>query len=185
MSSRTAEAKPTTRSPESTDEKRYVSKDGARFQTPYRRFAFPSPATDERSMTKQAEADDCDINKIVERHRLVGRPPDERPRLYGDFSSVPDFMAAQNTLARAKEQFASLPAKLRDRFENRPEAFLEYAADPDNEKEMRKLGLLAPEAPRASQAPETPAKKDVPDPKPAKTPAKPVKNSTEPSGSDE
>ena len=115
------------------------------------------------SRTKQSFKEECDINKIVDRAAKAGvlqdvlRLPD--PANYLDVSSAPDFLSAQNLIIKARSQFDALPAKVRNRFQNDPSAFLAFASDPKNKEGMRELGLLKEEQPK-------PVKEST-DPKPA------------------
>lgn len=91
----------------------------------------------------QEQKDECDINVILKRFEKTGVLPEmikSQPH-YGDFSSVPDFQAAQNIVAHANEQFAALDAHIRKRFGNDPAEFLAFASDPSNQDEMIRLGL--------------------------------------------
>lgn len=104
----------------------------------------------EVSRTQQQFKDECDINSIMSRYEETGvlpapgrNPPVAR---FGDFASAPDFMSAQNTVLRAREQFESLPRKVRERFQNDPVQFLQFVTDKANLPEARKLGLLSDEA---------------------------------------
>lgn len=102
--------------------------------------------TSEEKRTKQSFSEDCDINKILERFAKTGQLPEQRQKQYGDFSSVPDYMTAFNIVQNAHDQFDSLDAKVRARFNNDPSAFLDFATNSENHEEMIKLGL-APKPP--------------------------------------
>lgn len=100
------------------------------------------------SKTQQHFAKEADVNEIVRRAERTGvlgdplRPGMPRQVLYGDFTRVPDFHTMQVTVRKVNEEFIRLPAKLRDRFGNSPEAFLSFLQDPANLKEAVGLGLL-------------------------------------------
>jgi len=107
------------------------------------------------SRTKQSFKSECDINNIMRKFEKTGILPDlikQNPR-YGDFSEVPDYLAALNTVQKAHEQFESLSAKVRERFANSPERFLAFVTDKSNAAEMRSLGLLKPELKGSEGAP--------------------------------
>lgn len=148
-----------------------------RYQTPYDRYMDPLANTVGESDTKQSHRDECDINMIMKRFENTGILPDliKKDPVYGDFSDPIDYQEAQNVVAFANEQFASLSSKIRKRFGNDPEEFLEFATNPSNAEEMVSLGLATKVAPPATEAPKKP------DPKPEP----PKKNSPEPKGSDE
>lgn len=95
------------------------------------------------SKTKQSFKEECDINNILARYQTTGVLPDlilENPQ-YGDFSEVPDYHQALNLVSKAHEQFASLDAQVRSRFDNDPAKFLDFATNPQNTHEMVKMGL--------------------------------------------
>lgn len=107
------------------------------------------------SLTKQEFRDECDINIVVGRYgttppRPWGNPPTLR---YGDFADAPDFLNAQLLVKQSEEQFLSLPASVRDRFNNNPAALLAFVHDPKNLDEARRLGLLKAEAAPPPPAP--------------------------------
>lgn len=67
--------------------------------------------------------------------------PDQAEKKYGDFASVPDYQSAAQIYINAQNQFNSLDAHVRKRFNNNPAEFLEFASDASNVDEMVKLGL--------------------------------------------
>lgn len=100
------------------------------------------------SRTKQSFKEECDINYIMRRYTKNGILPSmiRTDGKYGDYSSAPDFMEAQNIIAHANEQFSALSSAQRERFGNDPAKFLEFANNANNADEMAKLGLLRKEA---------------------------------------
>lgn len=103
------------------------------------------------SLAVQASKDEVDINTIVRRFGLTGQlPEDVRAPVYGDFTEVVDYQTALNAVIAADASFMEMPADVRTRFGNDPQAFVEFCSDPKNVDEMRKLGLLVPEAPKPS-----------------------------------
>lgn len=128
---------------------------------------------DTPSMTKQSEAEACDINNIMKRYQATGLLPDliERQPMYGDFSTVQTFHEAQGIVAQAREQFEALPAEMRDRFQNDPAKFLEFVENPKNEDELVKMGLATAKPQPEHKAPDKqpPAPDSTALPKPAAT----------------
>lgn len=104
------------------------------------------------SVTQQSFRDECDINLIAKRFNGAVPPPVGPVGTYADFASVPDFHEAQNTILRAREQFASLPVHVRTRFNNDPVQLLAFVADRGNLAEAHKLGLLSQEASASFEA---------------------------------
>lgn len=95
------------------------------------------------SLAQQQFAEECDINNLVERYGLNGElPATVRAPEYNDYSEVGDFQSAMNAVNAARENFMQLPAKLRARFDNDPQRFLEFVHDDRNYQEARDLGLL-------------------------------------------
>lgn len=90
--------------------------------------------TGEESLTRQSEADSCDINKIMERFTRTGQLPVtvNIPARYGD-ARIPDFQTAQQIVNDAKNAFNELPAKVRQHFGHDPKNFLEALNSPSPE----------------------------------------------------
>lgn len=100
-------------------------------------------ACPEPSLTQQSFVEESDINFIAERYGLTGELPQvlQLPR-YGDFTGIFDFQSAQNAVRKSLEQFMSLPAKIRSRFDNNPQKLLSFLEDPENREEAQFLGLV-------------------------------------------
>jgi len=100
------------------------------------------------TLTQQAFKDDVDINVLLERFRVTGvLPQGVRLPEYGDFTGVSDFASAMSAVVSAQDSFMQLPASIRSRFGNSPQAFLEFCSDPSNKDELVKLGLSNPSIP--------------------------------------
>lgn len=131
--------------------------------TKRRRPRLPYVDTGGPSLTKQAFKDECDINKIVERHAAQGTLDEylglsfqQRSGQYLDLSESVDFQTAHNIVQNAQNAFNSLPARVRERFQNDPGQFLEFMSDPKNAEEAVTLGLaekVSNPLPEASNAP--------------------------------
>lgn len=102
------------------------------------------------SRAKQASRDECDLNLIMAKAKR-GLAVDHFSRVqgrYGDFVGPEDYHHALNAVIAADEMFMTLPAKVRNRFDNDPSAFLGFAQNPDNFEELVSMGLAkAPMAP--------------------------------------
>lgn len=104
--------------------------------------------------------EECDINTIVKRYADTGmwsnslKPATAKP-MFGDFTSVPDFVQAQNIIVAAKNQFDALPAEVRKRFNNDPAQLLEFVSSEKNLDEAIRLGICnpRPETPPAGSPP--------------------------------
>lgn len=119
---------------------------------------------DEVSATSQEFLDETNLNYIMRRYVTRGVLPTGNPRrpIYGDFMEVGDYLDAQQKFITAREQFLTLPAKLRHQLNNNPAEFLVWIADPANHKTAQDLGLIeqattpvppASAAPAASESP--------------------------------
>jgi phage internal scaffolding protein len=97
------------------------------------------------SLTQQQFKDESDINNIVDRFMKTGHLPDpvSMPQ-YVDYEGVFDFQSAMNVVRQADENFMRMDAKVRARFHNSPQEFLEFFADPANQEEAVRLGLAVP-----------------------------------------
>lgn len=130
------------------------------------------------SMTHQAFKDEVNINRIMakfERTKLAEHVNRYQGR-YDDFTMVPDFHTAMNSIVAAEEMFLTLPAKLRKEFGNDVGAFLELAGaveegHPDAIAEFRRFGLLPSERPATPAVEPAPQGDGSPAPEPATPPA--------------
>lgn len=132
----------------------------SKFRTAYEPSVRVSISFEGVSRTKQSFKAECDINNILKKYNKTGQLPDmirANPR-YGDFSNVPSYQEALQIVAHAEEQFAGLPAKVRQEFSNDPSLFLSFASDPQNHNRMVEMGLamskeksLRGEDPRSSE----------------------------------
>lgn len=95
------------------------------------------------SLTVQSMAEENDVAKLMERYQMTGELP-QRPVMYGDFDEVMDYRSAMDAINAADEAFMALDPKVRFRFGNDPQQFLEFCSDAQNLDEMRKMGLAKP-----------------------------------------
>ena len=105
------------------------------------------------SLTQQQFKDESDINTIVDRFMKSGVMPNpvNMPQ-YMDYEGVFDFQSAMNTVRQADENFMRMDAKIRARFNNSPQEFLEFFGNPENAEEAIRLGLAVPKAVVEAQA---------------------------------
>lgn len=98
--------------------------------------------------THQSFKDECDINVLMSKYERTGQLPEmiKKNPVYGDFSNPVDFQHAQNMVIKVNQQFNALDARVRERFANEPQKFLEWVSDPKNADEMASLGLMKKEA---------------------------------------
>jgi len=109
------------------------------------------------SLTQQQFRDETDINTIVRHFGLTGQLPQQGAfPAYGDFESILTYHDAQNVVRAAAEAFMALPADARARFQNDPQQLMDFAADPANLPELRKLGLTRTLSTPPTPVPATP-----------------------------
>jgi hypothetical protein len=94
------------------------------------------------SLTVQSMSEDADINVLMRRFGVTGKMPDNvRLPEYGDFEGISDFATALHSVKATAEEFMRIPADIRQRFDNDPQKFLMYVADPANDEQLRKDGF--------------------------------------------
>ena len=96
----------------------------------------------EPTLTIQEAKDECDINVILERFgQGVPIPVNVKTPMQGDFTGVTDYQSSLNMILEANSAFMEMPAKVRARFENDPQQFLDFVSDPVNQDEAIALGI--------------------------------------------
>jgi phage internal scaffolding protein len=98
---------------------------------------------EDATLTQQHFKDECDINNILRQFNITGLLPEQAisPR-YGDFTGISDYHTALNQVIAAEDEFMSLPAHIRARFENDPAQLIEFLNNSENKDEAIKLGLV-------------------------------------------
>lgn len=108
------------------------------------------------SMALQQYKDQCDINNILKQFKKTGIVSHiSAHQAQGSYEDLPDpleYQDALNAVMAAQESFATLPSKVRTRFENDPTKFLDFMQDPKNAEEMYDLGLATRPHPPAEQS---------------------------------
>lgn len=112
----------------------------------------------EPSLTRQEFAEECDINTIMARYEATGAIShvNRNEPVYLDTTLYPGLQGAMDAFKAAAASFNALPAKVRREFDNDPQKFVDFAADPENVDRMREWGLAAPE-----KAPDAPIRVEV------------------------
>lgn len=114
-------------------------------------------------LTKQEFAHECDINHIMKRYVSTGQlssRSDMLQPIFADVSNIGDYADVLRRIDSARAAFSQLPAEIRTRFGNSPEALVDFLQYEKNLDEAVKLGLI--EAKPQSLEPKAPI---VPDPK--------------------
>ena len=109
----------------------------------------------DESVTQQCFKDECDINILLAKFAVTGQLPDNvRVPQFVDFEETFDFQSSMNVIRAAEEAFNAMPAEVRDRFQNDPGRFLEFANDASNYDEALKMGLAIKRPEKAAVGPE-------------------------------
>ena len=117
---------------------------------------------EDASLAQQHFKDECDINNILRQFNITGLLPEATlsPR-YGDFTGISDYHTALNQVIAAEDEFMSLPATLRARFDNNPAQLIEFLDNDQNYDEAVKLGLVNKKPEEMPQVAELPQEKAV------------------------
>lgn len=95
------------------------------------------------SFVQQHHAETCDMRVIISKFLKTGDQTvlNQRQKQYLDCTSASDYDTALQTVIDAQDAFYSLPAHVRERFNNDPSQLLEFVDNEDNLDEAIKLGL--------------------------------------------
>lgn len=98
----------------------------------------------EPSKTQQQFKEESDVNNIIKKYQQTGQVTHlaRNPGIYADVSGITDYQESMEKVTRAREAFDALPARIRDRFQNNPQAMLEHLQNPEKLEENIKLGLF-------------------------------------------
>ncbi|WNK14385.1 MAG: internal scaffolding protein [Microvirus sp.] len=104
--------------------------------------------TGDPGMTRQEFADECDINLLMERYETTGvvSHVNRAAPVFLDTTLYKGLQASMDAFKEASTAFLALPAKVRKEFDNDPQAFVDFAVNPENVERMREWGLAAPAA---------------------------------------
>lgn len=102
----------------------------------------------EGSVVQQEFAEECDINRLVEKHVRSGVGfPQSSLEQFADVSDVPDYQQAQEAVLKAQNAWYSLDASIRRYFNDKPENFLRALHDKNQHDELVRLKVFKkPEA---------------------------------------
>lgn len=95
-------------------------------------------------ITKQSHKQECDINFILGQYKRTGilNHINRNSPLYADLPDNLDYQQALATVATAANSFSSLPAVVRDYFDNDPSRFLAAFQDPSQLAKLQEFGLV-------------------------------------------
>lgn len=119
-------------------------------------------------ITKSEFAEEANINNIIDKYQRTGMLPAARSMpQFGDFSNVPDYQTALESVRSAEEAFYALPADVRAECDNDPGVFVDRVRDEPEFRRMlvdKGLGANPPESPKEplQEAPKAPAPAEAP-----------------------
>lgn len=96
------------------------------------------------SMVQQQFQEEANINHIVAFHRKHGFYPNinTAAMVFEDLPGDIDYQEAMRIVMEANESFQKLGARIREKFDNDPAKFLDFATNNENHHEMVEMGLL-------------------------------------------
>lgn len=134
----------------------------------YKRESVPLVFPEDEGRTMQNHKNECDVNQIIK--KFTRRSLEEYNRgfadNYGDLSGF-DYQEAQFQIAQANSLYEQLPSAIRMKFDG-PGDYLAFVENPDNEAELRKLGIL-PKKPEKQPEPDKPPKDTKADQEPSES----------------
>lgn len=121
------------------------SKSGKLIRRPY-----VCDCTNDDKITEDSHKAEVDINNIIKRHGMdlirktaVAYRNDME---YGEVTGE-SFQEAMNKVVKAQDSFNSLPAEVREKFQNNPVNYLDFINDHANIEDMIKMGIAAKREP--------------------------------------
>jgi phage internal scaffolding protein len=112
------------------------------FRHPHKRITINFDGVED--MAHQSHKDECDIHKILNQYKKTGilAHITQRQPLYADLPDASDYQRSLNVILEGHEAFATLPAVVRDRFQNDPSEFLAALGNPALRGELEALGVF-------------------------------------------
>lgn len=104
----------------------------------------------DESKTVQSEEKSANINNIfaqIEKTGMIVMPVSKAQALVGDFSNPMSYQEMKDLVLKGLDAFMTLPAKIRERFQNDPDTWLKWMDNKDNLDEMIALGVLTRKEP--------------------------------------
>jgi phage internal scaffolding protein len=105
-------------------------------------------------LVQQEYKDECNLNNIISRYE-AGEDMERYNSFegrFGDFTEVMTRQEAKEFVIKGQRAFESLPARIRSRFENDVDKFLDFIEEPSNLEEAVELGLVPREVSEKTEA---------------------------------
>lgn len=98
---------------------------------------------EEASMTQQQFKDQVNVNNIIRKYKQTGQISHLRGSsgVFGDFTQIGSYQEMLDKVINARNLFEQLPSELRTRFQNNPQALIDFLDNPANDEEAIELGL--------------------------------------------
>lgn len=117
-------------------------------------------------ITKQADKDECDINVLMSHYTAdqLAEHAAAYKGQYGDFTGDFDYQTALNRVKKTEEMFSTLPADVRQKYNNDPGEFVNFLAEatPD---QLKEAGLVPDDVPPVDVVDPTPPSPPPPESK--------------------
>lgn len=128
------------------------------------------------SLTEQSHAKSCDIHVIMQKYEKTGviDHVNQHEGTYMDYPNPVDFHTAQNIIAEAHSMFETVPARIRDDFDNDASQFLAFMQNPENATKIAEYGLSNSHLPETPSEAPSDKKPKNPNPTPNPTPKTPL-----------
>lgn len=99
----------------------------------------------DETKTQQQYKKQQDIKEIIKKYNATGllnKNIMANDPMFDDVSEIKDYQDAQNSIAKAAQEFDKLPEAVRAKFNYNPAALLDYLNDSENKEEAIELGLV-------------------------------------------
>tara|TARA_Y100001970_G_C14023610_1_gene744831 strand:- start:217 stop:684 length:468 start_codon:yes stop_codon:yes gene_type:complete len=112
----------------------------------HKRYSF---RTIGESLTDQSCSEDAKIQNVIKRYDSRGYfdTINRNPGQYSDFTQVTDLQEAMNKIQSAKDNFMVIPSHIREKFNNNPKEFYEFASNESNFDALVDMGLATERIP--------------------------------------
>jgi phage internal scaffolding protein len=109
-----------------------------------------------KSMTEQSHKDSCDIKLIMRKAEKTGmiNHLKRTEGQYVDLIGRPDFHTSMNEIKQAQSMFETIPATVRQQFDNNPQKWLDFVTNPENRESMAEMGFSTDHLPEVLSEPE-------------------------------
>jgi phage internal scaffolding protein len=117
------------------------------------------------SLTQQHHVENVKVQNIIKQYDKTGilTHVQEGVAHYGDYSKINEYKTYLDFVNTANESFMGLPSGIRERFNNDPGEFFEFATNPKNKETMQELGLFAMDEKPQQESPKVSSPKETND----------------------